>query len=60
MDLNESVPYPQILNAQAIASELYGIDAIPEIILFDPNGTILVRGLRGNEIEKKLAEIFGE
>ena len=57
---DESVPYPQILNSQAIASELYGIDAIPEIILFAPNGTILARGLRGNEIEKKLAEIFGE
>ena len=57
---DEAFPYPQILNTQAIASELYGIDAIPEIILFAPNGTILARGLRGNEIEKKLAEIFGE
>jgi thiol-disulfide isomerase/thioredoxin len=57
---DEAIPYPQILNTQAIASELYGIDAIPEIILFAPNGTILARGLRGNEIEKKLAEIFGE
>ena len=29
-------------------------------IILAPNGTILARGLRGNEIEKKLAEIFGE
>lgn len=28
--------------------------------LFTPDGTILARGLRGNKIEKKLAEVFGE
>jgi thiol-disulfide isomerase/thioredoxin len=54
------IPYPQILNTQKIATDLYGIDALPETILFAPDGTILVRGLRGEEIENKLAEIFGE
>ena len=58
--LSEELSKEDIMNTQAIASELYGIDAIPEIILFAPDGTILARGLRGNEIEKKLAEIFGE
>ena len=52
------IPYPQILNTQKIATDLYGIDALPETILFAPDGTILARGLRGEEIEKKLAEIF--
>ena len=52
------IPYPQILNTQRIATDLYGIDAIPEIILFSPDGTILARGLRGEDLEKKLAEIF--
>ena len=33
-------------------------ESIPEIILFAPDGTILARCLRGNEIESKLAEIF--
>ena len=54
------ISYPQILNTQKIATDLYGIDIIPETILFAPDGTILVRGLRGEEIENKLAEIFGE
>lgn len=54
----EQVPYPQIINSQKIATDLYGIIAIPEIILFAPDGTILARGLRGEEIEKNLAEIF--
>ena len=54
------ISYPQILNTQKIATDLYGIDIIPETILFAPDGTILVRGLRGEEIQNKLAEIFGE
>ena len=52
------IPYPQILNTQKIATDIYGIDALPETILFSPDGTILARGLCGEELEKKLAEIF--
>ena len=55
---DDAIPYPQIINSQAIASELYGINSIPELILFAPDGTIVARGLRGEEIEQKLAEIF--
>jgi len=54
------IPYPKILNAQKIATDIYGIDALPETILFAPDGTILARGLRGEELEKKLEELFGE
>lgn len=39
-------------------ADTYGIAAIPRIILFAPDGTILANGLRGEEIEKKLEEIF--
>lgn len=52
------IPYPQIINSQKIASDRYGITEIPETILFAPDGTILARGLRGEKIEKKLAEFF--
>ena len=52
------IPYPQILNTQKIATDLYGIYALPETILFAPDGTILARGLRGEEIDAKLKEIF--
>lgn len=53
-----NIPYPQILNSQKIATDLYGIEGIPEIILFAPDGLILARGLRGEDINKTLAEIF--
>ena len=54
-----AIPYPQIINAQKIAAEAYHFSAIPYTLLFDPKGTILARGLRGEDIDKKLAEIFG-
>ena len=54
----DGVSYPQIINAQDIATNAYNIGGIPHIILFAPDGTILARGLRGEEIEKKLEEIF--
>jgi peroxiredoxin len=53
----EQIPYPQIINSQKIATDAYGISGIPEIILFGPDGTIIARGLRGEKIEQKLAEI---
>ena len=59
--INEyQIPYPQIINSQKIATDAYGIRGIPEIILFAPNGTIFARSLRGEDIEKKLSEVFSE
>jgi thiol-disulfide isomerase/thioredoxin len=52
------ITYPQIINSQKIAADAYGIQAIPYTILFAPDGTILARGLRGEEIDAKLEEIF--
>ena len=54
----DGVPYPQILNTQEIATNAYNIKAIPHIILFSPDGIVLARGLHGEMIGQKLAEIF--
>ena len=56
----EQILYPQILNSQKIATDIYGIDGIPHIILFAPDGTIVARGLRGANIENKLAGVFSK
>ena len=55
-----AITYPQLLNTQEQSSDAYGIQAIPYSILFAPDGTILARGLRGEEIERKLEEIFND
>ncbi|KIC92843.1 TlpA disulfide reductase family protein [Flavihumibacter solisilvae] len=36
----------------------YGINAIPQNLLIDPNGKIIARNLRGEELQDKLREIF--
>ena len=50
--------WPQILDAQAVPLELYGIQGIPHIILFGPDGTILARNLRGETLKNKVAEVM--
>lgn len=54
------IPYPQIMNAQKAGSDAYGIEGIPEIILFAPDGTIVARHLRGSAIGYQLREVYGE
>ena len=54
------ITYPQMLNAQKAGSDAYGIQGIPEIILFAPDGTIVARGLRGEAIEKLVKEKLGK
>ena len=43
----EGIVWPQIIDTDKGAENLYGVDAIPHIILFAPDGTILKRNLRG-------------
>lgn len=37
----------------------YNLEGIPMTYLLDENGIIIAKGLRGDELEQKLAEIFG-
>ena len=50
------IPYPQMLNAQKAGSDAYGINGIPQIILFGPDGKIVKRNLRGEAVEQAVAE----
>ncbi|AOM76731.1 TlpA disulfide reductase family protein [Pedobacter steynii] len=40
------------------AAKLYGVRAIPANVLIDPNGVIIARNLRGEELDKKLEELL--
>ena len=50
------IVWNQIINGQHIPTDLYGIQGIPHLILFGPDGTILKRGLRGEAIAEELAK----
>jgi peroxiredoxin len=42
------------------ACKLYAIRAVPSSFLIDPQGKIVATGLRGEDLNKRLAEIYGE
>ena len=50
------ITWNQIIDAQQIPTDIYGIQGIPHIILFGPDGTILKRDLRGKAIEEEIAK----
>lgn len=57
--VENGIVWNQIVNAQEIATDAYGIEGIPQIILFGPDGTILKRDLRGEDIEAAVKEALG-
>lgn len=48
------ITWPVIYDAQKIPTDIYGINGIPQIILFGPDGTIIARDLRGEAITETL------
>ena len=56
----QQIPWTCILNAQTIPTDLYGIMGIPCIILFSPDGTIILRDVYGADLKSQLAEILGK
>ena len=52
----EKLDYLQLGDPKNITSKLYNYNGIPFIILISPEGIILDKGLRGNEIRTKIAE----
>lgn len=52
------LPWKQIINAQTIPTDIYGIPAIPCIILFAPDGTIIARDKVGDELKEAVRAAF--
>lgn len=49
------LPWQQILDAQSVPTDLYGISGIPHLMLIDPEGTIVARGMQGDSLRKVVA-----
>lgn len=49
------LPWQQILDAQTVPTDLYGISGIPHIMLIDPEGTIVARGMQDDSLRKVVA-----
>ena len=53
------IVWNQIINAQQIPIASYGIEAIPFIILFGPDGTIIKRDLKVAQLDEVVKEALG-
>lgn len=55
----EGIVWPQIVNVESqTVTDSYGVDGIPHIILFAPDGTILKRDLRGQNMIDAVDEVM--
>lgn len=54
----DQLPWTQVRDAENKASESYMIYYIPSNFLFDQNGMMVAKGLRGEDLTNKLAEIL--
>lgn len=59
----DSLPYTQVSDLKywdSAPGKIYGIRNIPANVLIDPSGKIVARDLRGEELDKKLEELFAK
>ena len=54
----DALPYIQVRDANYEAGSLYAVQFIPSNFLFDQDGNIIAKGLRGEQLEEKLAEVL--
>jgi peroxiredoxin len=52
------VQVSDLMGWSCTAAKLYGVQGIPYTVLLDREGKILAKNLRGEELEKKLAEVL--
>jgi peroxiredoxin len=57
----DGLTWPQVSDLKYWKNEvavLYDVQAVPTNFLLDPNGKIIAKNLRGEELQKKLAQLF--
>jgi len=54
---SDKLTWTHVQDLKDTASRLYGVQGIPMSFLLDKEGKIVAKGLRGEELEKKLAEL---
>ena len=54
------ITYPQLVDSTRTATDTYGVQGIPQIMLIGPDGTILARDLRGAAIEEAITKALGK
>jgi hypothetical protein len=59
----DALPWKQVSELNGFmnkAARLYDVVAVPQNMLIDPSGKIVVKNLRGKDLQKALENIFSE
>jgi len=56
----DGLVWHHVWDKEGVAAQKYAVDFIPTLFLISPEGNIVTRGLHGETLRDKLAEIFGE
>jgi len=56
--IEDGLSWTQLIDAKGDIANSYGIQSIPFTLLLDKEGKIIAKNLRGDELEKKLAELL--
>ncbi len=54
------ITYPQLVDSTSVATDVYGVRGIPQILLIGKDGTILARDLRGAAIEEAIVNALAQ
>lgn len=57
----DAMPWIQVSDLKGFKNDVavkFGISAIPQNVLIDPNGVIIAKNLRGEDVDKKLGELI--
>lgn len=54
------INYPVLVDSTRTATETYGVQGIPQILLIGADGTILARDLRGKDIEEAIKKALAQ
>ncbi len=54
----DALPYIQVRDTEGVAGDNYAVVYIPSNFLYDQNGVMIAKGLRGEELEEKLSELL--
>lgn len=54
----KQLPWQNIINAQKIPTDIYGIMGIPHLILIAPDGTIVNRGMQGDALRAEVKKVM--
>jgi peroxiredoxin len=60
---NDGLTWTQVSDLkywQNLAASLYGVQSIPQNFLIDPQGKIVAKGLRGDDLDSKLEQLLGK